>query len=142
MSPEPEELVTPPKPLVRYSPLEGVAVQSALAADEVDVELVGEGVIVEVVDSMVDVVDSMVEVVGAMVKVVGATVEVEVVHWIVEVDVHSMEEDQIEVEVVKASEDDGVGEGTVRRLEDEASQGQLMIVESVVTVTVLSWASA
>lgn len=135
MSPEPEELVTPPKPVVRYSPAEGVAVQSALAADEVDVELVGEGVIVEVVDSMA-------EVVGAMLEVVGATVEVEVVHSMVEVEVHSMEEDQIEVEVVKASEDDGVGEGIARRLEDEASQGHLMIVESVVTVTVLSSASA
>jgi hypothetical protein len=117
VSPEPEELVTPPKPEVLYSPLAGVTVQSALAADEVDVEVVGVGVMVEVGDSM------------RVVEVVGAMVEVEVVH--------SMEEDQDDVEVVKTSKN-GVGEGIARTLEDELSQGQAMIVESVVTVTVLS----
>lgn len=106
--------MTPPKPAVLYSLLEGVAVQSVLGAVGVEVEVLGRGVNVE------EVVVGMMVVVGSD----GVSVDVDVV---------------LGIEVVGVtSEVDGVGDGIdgVRLAMDE-SHGQTVTVLVVVMVVVL-----
>lgn len=117
MSPEPEDLVDPPKPSVQKSPLEGTEDQSALAPDEVV-----EAAAVEVDEAMVEVVTSVevedevemeVEVeIEVEVEVdidvdVGVDVEVEVVNGTVEVEVVAGIEVEIDARLVEVDESHG-----------------------------------
>ncbi len=120
MSPEPEDLVDPPKPSVQKSPLEGTEDQSALAPDEVV-----EAAAVEVDEAMVEVVTS-VEVEDEVEMEVEVEIEVEVE---VDIDVDVDVGVDVEVEVVNGTVEvevvAGIGvEIDARLVEVDESHGQ------------------